>query len=70
MVSSVHSIQDGRNLSDHNPLAILLDVSEIVVDCPPVPQNSSSVAWSKATPEDFCIIISKFCLLLPDNLRE
>ena len=53
---SVHSIQDGRNLSNHNPLAFLFDFSEITVDCPLVPQSSSSVAWSKATPEDFADI--------------
>ena len=53
-ISSVHSIQDGTNLSDHNPLTFLSDFSEIIVDCPPAPQCSSSVVWSKATPEDFC----------------
>ena len=34
VVSSVHMLLDVRNLSDHNPLAISLNLSVVTVDCP------------------------------------
>ena len=52
MVNSVHSILDGRNLSDHNPLAFILDLSVVSVVCPPAVAKPSCPAWFKATPEN------------------
>ena len=52
MVNSVHSILDGRNLSDHSPLAFSLDFSVFTVDCPPAAFKLNSCAWFKATPEN------------------
>ena len=54
MVTSVHSILDGRNLSDHNPLAFSLNLSAIIVDCPCTVYKPTSISWSKATSKDIC----------------
>ena len=51
LVTSVHSIMDGRNLSDHNPLVLSLDLSVVSVVCPPVAFKTTCPAWFKATPE-------------------
>ena len=54
VVSSVHTLLNGRNLSDHNPLAFSLNLSVITVDCPPAAFELNSCAWFKATPENIC----------------
>ena len=52
VVTSVHSILDGQNLSDHNPLAFSLHLPAVVVDCPRTVYKPSSISWSKATSKD------------------
>ena len=54
VVTSVRSILDGRNLSDHNPLAFSLNLSAIVVDCSCRVYKPTSISWSKATSKDIC----------------
>ena len=51
LVNSVHSIRDGRNLSDHNPLAFSLDLSCVTVSGPCAAPKPTSCAWYKATQE-------------------
>ena len=53
-VVSVHSMLDGRNLSDHNPLAFSLDLSSVAVHCPPAVHPGPSVKWHLATSDNIC----------------
>ena len=48
----MHSILDGRNLSDHNPLAFSLNLPAIVVDCPRTVYKPTSISWSKAASKE------------------
>ena len=52
VVTSVHSILDGRNLSDHNPLTFSLNLPAIVVDCPRTVYKPTSISWSKAASKE------------------
>ena len=51
-VVSVHSLRDGRNLSDHNPLAFSLTIPAPVVPTPRDIQKGPSVQWHMATSDD------------------
>ena len=53
-VVSVHSIRDGRNLSDHNPLAFSLDLFAPVAPCTTSTPDGPSVRWHLATSDDIC----------------
>ena len=53
-VVSVHSIWDGRNLSDHKPLAFSLDLSTPVATCTTSTPDGPSVRWHLATSDDIC----------------
>ena len=53
-ISSVHTIKDGRNLSDHNPLAFFIDLSSVSVTSPPSGNNGPLINWRLATPESIC----------------
>ena len=53
-VVSVHSIWDGRNLSDHKPLAFSLDLSTPVATCTTSTPDGPSVRWHLSTLDDIC----------------
>ncbi len=51
-VSSVHSLLDGRNLSDHNPLAFSLALPVPMVPSPQAIHKGPSVQWHFASSDD------------------